>query len=305
MIKTVGIAVFSAVSALVFGLLFKNFLSAGNLASLLLLALGMAVFSAIFLIQSLLLNNFSVNLGIASVDGILITAVFWNSLSILMVLAGVGIIGTLIAAYYGAQLELKNNLDIRFFKIGNNLLRYVSSALAIFAIIAYLSLLNLKDPVAAKKALSAVIKPAEPIAAAYIPGFTVDNSLIEVARKLMPADVRASSQAAQNDFIQNSSQRLSDVIGGFTKTAVRTTDSVSDIFYKATVVKFLKFAPLVQKLVLIGAGLFTFFLVKFFLIFVNWAAILLAFGIYQLLWGSGFFKIELESKTKKVIVLEE
>jgi hypothetical protein len=231
-------------------------------------------------------------------------AVFFNQLSFLMLFAGLGIIGFLIAAYYNAQLELKNNLEVRFFKISNYVMRYASSALAIFAIISYLSLLDLEDPASARRALAIAIKPSEPIISAYIPGYKATDSLVQIAAKIMPPDVRVSSQAVQNNFIEQSSIRLSLVIGGYINSPVSPRDNTLDIAYKATVAKLLKYSPTVQGLILFGVGLLIFFVVKIFLIVINWIATFLAFGIYQLLWGAGFFKIEMQSKTKKVIVLE-
>lgn len=302
--KTISIAVASAISALIFGLVFKGFIGAGTLLSLVFLLLAIIVFQAVFLIQSLLINNFLVNLGIVAFDSVLIMAVFFNQLSFLMLFAGLSIIGFLIVAYYNAQLELKNNLEVRFFKISNHVMRYASSALAIFAIISYLSLLNLEDPASARRALAIAVKPSEPIIAAYIPGYKATDSLVQIAAKIMPPDVKISSQAVQNNFIEQSSIRLSQVIGGYINSPVSPRDNTLDIAYKATVAKLLKFSPTVQGLILFGAGILIFFVVKVFLIVVNWAATFLAFGIYQLLWGSGFFKIEMQSKTKKVIVLE-
>lgn len=304
-VKTASIAICSVGTALLFSFLLKNFINSGALLSLVFLILGTVLFLAVFFLQSLLLNNFSINLGIAIVDGVLMIGVFFNSISILILAAGIFVIGSMLTAYYAAQLELKNNLDIRFFKIGNNLTRIVSSGLAIFGIIVYLSLLNLKDPAEAKKALSVVIKPSEPITAAYIPGFTIDHSLTEVAAKLLPAELKLAPLSQKQAFIQASAERLSGTIGGFLKVPVRVSDSLVDIFYKATVAKFLQFSSLVQTLILIGVGLLSFFFIKFFLFFINWIAIILAFGGYQLLWGAQFFKVKMESKTKKTIVLEE
>lgn len=305
LIKTVAIAIFSAASALLFSLLFNNFINLGDLPSLLFLVAATIVFLAVFLLQSLLLDNFSVNLGISVLDVVLMTVIFFSHLSIIMIAASIGVICALISAYYLARLELKNNLEIRFFKIGNNLMRVASSALAIFGIIVYLSLLNLQDPAAARKAVTALVKPAEPITAAYIPGFKVTNSLIEVSRKLIPEELQSAPQATQEEFVRQSSTRLSETIGGFLKVLVRPGDSVVDIVYQATIAKFLKLSSLAKNLVLVGAGLLSFFFVKFFLIFINWLAIMLAFGAYQLLWGAGFFKVEIETKTKKTIVLSE
>jgi hypothetical protein len=302
-LKIISLGVASAISALLFGFLFKSFINSGSLFLFILTMLAGLAFLAIFHIHSLLINNFWSSVAIIAIDAVLILGVFGASLSIAMLIAGLGVIGMLIAAYYGAQLELKNNLDIRFFKIADYTMRRASSALAIFAIVTYLSLLNLQDPAEARRALAIAIKPTEPITAAYVPGYTINDSLIEVSRKIMPPEVRVASPESQAEFIRQSSNRLAQAIGASTKTDVKTTDTTLDIAYKATIAKLLKLQPFVQTLILVGFGLVVFFLLKFLLIFVNWIAAILAFGIYQLLYSSNFFKVEVESRAKKVIIL--
>ena len=303
-IKTIALAVASVISALIYGIILRSFLNAGSWGLLGLLVAAIIIFMAAVLMQSFFINNFLISLAIFAADAIIIMAVFADKLSILMLLAGLGMIALFSSAYYGAKLELKNNLDIRFFKVSHGVMRAASSALAIFAIATYLSVLNLRDPQEAREALAVALKPIEPITAAYIPNFKSTDTLVSIASKIMPEDVRLSSQANQREFIAQSSARLSAVIAGYIKVAVSPNDSVLDIVYRATVAKLLKLSPTLQLISLLGVGFAAFFVIKFFLIFINWVAITLAFGIYQLLWSAEFFKISFESKTKKVIILD-
>lgn len=268
------------------------------------LALATIIFMAAVLMQSFFVNNFLISAGVFAADAIIIMAVFADKLSILMILAGLGMIVLLSSAYYAAKLELKNNLDIRFFKVSHGIMKAASSALAIFAIATYLSVLDFRDPQEARDALAVALKPIEPITAAYIPNFKATDTLVSISSKIMPEDIRLSSQATQRDFIAQSSSRLSLAIGGYIKATVSPNDSILDIAYKGTVAKLLKLSPTLQILSLIGVGLFAFFVIKFFLIFINWIAIIISFGIYQILWNARFFRVSLESKTKKVITLD-
>lgn len=303
LIKTISLGMASAAFALIFSLFFKSFLSLGGLMALVFLVLATVLFLAVFLIQTFLLEGFSVNAAMVLIDCAFITLVFIGNISLLILSSALVMGGLLLSGYYAARLELKNNLDIRFFKISSYTLKYASSALAIFAVTAYISLLNLENPQSAKSALAAIIKPVEPITAVYIPGFKITDPLTEISRKIMPAEVQSASPATQLDFIKASSDRLAAAIGGFVSAAISTKDSILDVTYKATVAKLLKLTPLMRNLILAGAGLISFFTLKFLLTFIDWFAMLVGFGIYNLLWGAEFFKIEIQSKAQKVITL--
>lgn len=305
LIKTISIGVASAAFALIFALFFKSFLNLGGLTALIFLVLATVLFLAVFLIQTFLLDGFLANAIIVLADCVLVTLVFVGNFSLLILSSALVMGGLLLSGYYAARLELKNNLDIRFFKTSGYVLKYASSALAIFAVTTYLSLLNLEDPKAARAALEAIIIPMEPITAAYIPGFKITDPLTEISRKIMPAEVQSASPAAQSAFIKASSDRLADAIGGFVNAIISTKDSIVDVTYKATIAKLLQLTPLMRNLILAGAGLVSFFTLKFLLTFIDWLAMLVGFGIYNLLWGAEFFKVELQSKTQKVIVLNE
>lgn len=303
LIKTISLAVVSAVFALIFGLFFKSFINLGGLSAAVFLLVTTTLFLAVFLIQTLLLDSFLVNLIITAIDAALIAIVFIGNFPILILAAAAVMAILLLAGYYAARLELKNNLDIRFFKTAGYVMKYASSALAIFAVITYLALLNLEDATAAKRVLASVIKPIEPITGAYIPGFTIDDPLTEISRKIMPNEIKSASSAVQTEFIRASSVRLAGAIEGFIKVSVVSSDSILDVFYKSTVAKLLKMGTFARNLILAGAGLLAFFMLKFLLVFVDWLATAIGFGIYRLLLGAEFFHIELQSKTKKTIVL--
>ena len=55
LIKIISIAAASAVGALLFGLVFKNFINSGTLSALIFTVLAAVVFMAVFVIQSLLI----------------------------------------------------------------------------------------------------------------------------------------------------------------------------------------------------------------------------------------------------------
>lgn len=305
LIKTISLALVSAVFALIFSLFFKSFLNLGGLGAAIFLLVTTTLFLAVFLIQTLLLDSFLVNLVITIIDAALIGLVFIGNFSILILAATAVVIILLLAGYYAARLELKNNLDIRFFKTAGYVMKYASSALAIFAVITYLALLNLEDVTAAKRALASIIKPIEPITSVYIPNFTINEPLTEISRKIMPNEIKSASSATQAEFIRASSIRLAGAIGSFVKATIVSSDSILDVFYKSTVAKLLKMSALTRNLILAGAGLLAFFMLKFLLVFVDWLAIVVGFGIYQLLLGAEFFHVELQNKTQKVITLKQ
>ncbi|MBI2024602.1 MAG: hypothetical protein HYT03_00730 [Candidatus Harrisonbacteria bacterium] len=303
-LKTIILGAVSIIAAIIFGLAFRNFVADGSLISLIFLALAGALFLSIFLIQTLLLDIFfpkfliiifsAIAVGVSS--GAPFSTVSITAMSIFSIL--------LLWGYYRGRLELKNSLEIKFTKTGLAILGPASSAIALFAIIAYLGSFNLSDPTSVKETLSIIIKPAEPIAAGYIPGFSIQKSITEIAAALLPEELANASQATKNEFISESASRLSEVFGNLTGVPAKTSDSLLDIFYRATVGRLLALTPFARNLTLIGVGFLIFLMAKFLLIIINWLAIALAVLLYQLLLAMNFCRIELQSKSKTVIVLE-
>ena len=92
-------------------------------------------------------------------------------------------------------------------------------------------------------------------------------------------------------------------VPGVSNIIQQATDKSVNIFYDATVGRFLQLPDILQNVILFVVGIIIFLFIKFSLALVNWPATYLAYGLYRLLLKFGFFKIELQNRPQKVIVL--
>src|SRR3989344_1087790 len=203
-LKTIALIAASALSAIIFAFLLKSVIALVSLSSVLLLVLGGAVFLAIFLMMTLLLNL------------VLIAVV--GSFRPSLMLAGALVLAFLwmVQAYYGGRSELKNNLEIHFWQNGRAVISKASSALALFAVVLYLTTFNFNNPAVIKGYFVAMIQPIEPIMATYFP------------------------------------------VPGVSNIIQQATDKSVNIFYYATVGRFLQLPDILQNVILFVVGIIIF-----------------------------------------------
>ncbi|TSC89259.1 MAG: hypothetical protein G01um10143_640 [Parcubacteria group bacterium Gr01-1014_3] len=301
--KIISLGGVVAFFALIFSYAAGNLLSIGSFSSAFWTFIASVLFLSAFVIQVLLVDNFLISAGMIVAQVAAMTIFLGGSLSLVMFAAILIAIALLISAYYNGRLEVKNNLEIRFFKTGQVILRGASSAIAIFVIVAFISILDFEDPAAAKQHIGIAIRPLEPIASAYIPKFSIENSLTDISLKLLPKEADSIAPGARQLIVQEAAQRVAEVIGNFTGLKIRPADTITDILYDLTLGRLSNLPPILRTVFLVFGGFLIFLLIKFLLIFVNWLALGLGWLLYQALFNLGFFKIQTQSVEKYVISL--
>ncbi len=301
--KIISLGGVVAFFALIFSYTAGNLLSAGSSTSAFFVLIAATLFLAAFVIQTMLVDNFLINSGMILVYVIAMTIFLGSSLSLVTLAAVVIASGLLISAYYNGRLEVKNNLEIRFFKTGRVVLSLASSAIAIFVIVSFMSILDFENPDAAKRHLANIVKPLEPVASAYIPKFSIQNSLTDISFKLLPKEADSLAPGARSAIVQQAAQRVSEVIGNFTGLRIRPADTITDILYNLSIGRLAGLPPILKTVFLVFGGFLIFLLVKFLLFFVNWLSLGVGWLFYQLLLNFGFFKIQTQNVEKQMISL--
>ncbi len=302
--KKIALGIAGVCAALLFGYCFSGFIAAATAVSFLGVCASAALFLSLFLIQVMVAADVKTTMLFVVLE---IAAISVFQIGNFSPVLGAGILagaGFLIMAYYGGVSEIKSRLDIEFTKTSRVIMGSATLALALFASFAYVNSFDLKNPAAARKNLEVIIKPAEPIVSRYIPNFSTQNTLREIAAKMLPASERLSSPADQANTISQISVNLTDALAKLTGARIAPTDRVIDVVYKATLGKVVSLPPLTQTIVLIAFGVIFFFFIKFILFFVDWAAVGIGYGWYRLLKAAGFFAIEMQNVPKRVIVIQ-
>ncbi len=302
MVKALSLAAVAVFASVVFSFLLKIFTNSAHWSGFLAASLAGLVLLAILAVLMLIPER-------KIIRATLLCVAFGMSAGFLGNLSPVLLGGSLIAAviflwaHQGVQSDLSVALKPRVLKTTHFALNYASSGLAIFAIMAYLSLFNFSDQASLKKTLEVAVRPLEPIVSQYIPNFSVRSSIIQLGAGLLPEDLRLAPPEIKSQLIQQAADRLSVLLGNYVKAPVRSGDKIIDVLYKATIGKILNYSPLVRNAILIVVGLLIFLLLKFVLIFANWIGVALAFGLFKILLRTGFFQIKKESIEKETIVV--
>lgn len=303
-VKVLLITSLPVLSALFFGLFLKIFTGSAHLGIFFATLIAGLMLLATLIVFNLLQDNRSWAVSCFALSAIAMLLPFAVNISIILSSGSLAAFVLFLMAHQKTRVAVRNGLKVNFWHTAHLSVGAVSSGVSIFAVLAYLALFNFSDPSSLKKTLEVAIKPIEPIFSQYIPNFSIRSTLTQIAANLLPDDLKLAPPEIKSQVIQQASERLTVVLGNYIKIPVKVGDKVIDIVYKATLGKILNYSPLVRNLILIAAGLIIFLLLKFVLIFVNWLAVLLAFGIYQLLLNLKFFEIQLQQIDKEVIVIK-
>lgn len=303
LLKKTSLALAGVFTAVLFGWLLKNFFSFPGLGNLTYAAVGAAIFLAIFLLQALLISDIWINSAAILLE-VSSISLFLVGHSMLVLFAGAVVcLVLLITAATNARTVAKDSMEIRFWQISRAGIGLATTALALFSSMAYITRFDLENPVESKKTLEVIIKPMEPFVSSYLPGFSANNSLKQIAANLLPAELKLAPEATTSQLINETAARLAQTFEGFVGIAVRPADSFIDITYKATIGRLLKQSATVQNIILIIAGFLLFLFLKFTLFAVDWVATAIGYGLYRILLELKFFKIDVQNVPKQVIVL--
>ena len=301
--KKLGIGSAGVLAALLFGAVFSSFLASPSGLNLVWTLAVAAVFLAVFLLQTVLVDDTWMPILFTGAQVFAISLFLLRDPSPMLLLGGAICFALLVAASYFGKLEVRNNLTIHFPKISRVIMVYATMAIALFTSFAYVGSFHINDALETKKNLEVLIGPSEPLIGRYVPNFSSRNTIREIAAAILPSEFKLATPAQKAEAVAQISTRLSESFGGFTGVPVMASDRVIDIIYKATIGKILNYSSFTQSLFMIGFGILFVFFIKFLFLFVDWAAVLIGYVLYRLLKMLNFFKIEDREISKSVIIV--
>lgn len=291
-IKIISLGALAVIFSAALGYFFRLFLGGSDLGIFAIFLATAVLWVIAFLFQVFFIDNRSAA-AIIFLQALVWGAIFWQSGAMTLLLPTLALLVVILfLAHRASSDEIKNAFQIRFGKIAFRAAARASTALAILVTVIYLDSIDFKGPVLAKRTLSAMLKPAEPIAARFLPGFKLEASLAQLASRLASAEVQP--QAAE---------QLTLLVKDWFGVTAKPQDTVLDIVYRATVGKLLALPVYMQNIILAAVGILIFLTIKGFSFIINWLAVFLGFVGYEVLRSAGFYKISLESRSKEVIVL--
>ncbi len=289
---------FPVLVALVFGFVFLGF-NIGKGLFLLPVAIAFSfIFLALFLIQSMVITTFLEALSVIIIESAALTApiLLVGNFNYAVYVGFASLLLFLSWGYYSGQQELKNSVNINFFKIRKLVLRKAIIGMTLFSVLIYVSFLNLETLKVSKNAFDYFARPIEYSGRIFLPNFSADMTVGEFLTGLVKKDLAPEEK---NQIVIDAAIKISE----FTKFNIGLQHRLGDTIYQ--ILNFqLRRLPTDKKtpvLMSIGAVLFL-FVTGFGLLF-NWIIGLIGYGLYQLLLTYGFVKITYQSKEIEVLKL--
>ena len=304
-IKTIFLGAIFVALSLIFGYTLKGLILNGNLTSLIYLGIALLGFLSFFSLQPFFVKSFQIGALIVFLGTLALVGMFYQSISLLLAAAGLVTFLIFLGALGAGQAEIKNVLKIRFSRVAKTAISRASTALALFAVVLFMSSINLTNTEFSRKALDLLVKPAGPIVGSIlgIKNFSIDRPLGEVISQALPQEIQGLPPALKTQATNEVIKKLEQTISGFVSVGIKSSDTLADIIYNATFAKLALLPKMIQNLILVGLGLLLFLTIKSMLFFVNFVVWGIAFVLYKLLFLLGFFHVTLEGRAKETIVL--
>lgn len=300
--------VIAAASAFALGYEYLLYLlGRAGFANLLLFA---GVFAALATLQIFFTKSLNRVFFFAIIDALAITTLFFFSGYDIKMLAG-GALAFAVFFFWGGVLgrtELENTLDIRFFRTAWQILKKITTALAVVLILIYVP--RLHDTNAAflsKTSFTALFDKAAVLLNNFYPQVDLTASLDKFSEDLARLELKNNatfqnlSPTDQNAIVKQTSDQIISGLGKQLGAAVSASDTASNVFYDFIINLLNKWKTSNLTWFLVGWVIVVFFIVRSIGIIFYWIVGLVAFIIYQIFLASNFVHILGETRTHEVI----
>ena len=289
-----------------FGWALRSYLGVNDESTIWLVAGALIGFLIVISLQPFFIKSNAVIGGAVLLDTLAMSLNFLDELSLLL-LAAFALTAILLywATKRGHQF-LENQLKINFFRVEGAVVKYSITATAIFISLIYINFLEFENSFIPKANFALLFKPAEPILEKYFGAFSFDMTPVQLTEILVVKQLKDQGMLpagpVKNGLVSELLTRLHDLAGQYGVT-FKNNESILDILYRATLDWFQRIPEALRIIVPIGFAALVFFTVKGLGALVRWPISLVAYSVYSLALISGFARIELEPKSKEIIIL--
>lgn len=273
------------------------------------IVLALTVFTALFILQALMVHSWRVLGMFAIVEGFAMVSLGFQSVGFTnaTLLGGlITIIALVIAGRYG-QGYTERTIAISIREAGNAVVPILMTAVTLCVTVAFTSGLSTNGLQFSRETILGIMKPGEWVVQRFIPGFRVEGTLKEFVRansgSIFQGGIGAVPRALQDAAISGAITQLQETIEGMFAVRVGVNDSLVDIIERVVNSELRKIPESWHTSVWIGIGAIIFFTVKGFGALIGGVAKLIAALLYQLLLAVGFMQIGSESRQKEIVVL--
>ncbi|MBU6500856.1 MAG: hypothetical protein KGJ89_01910 [Patescibacteria group bacterium] len=300
--------VITALSAFGLGYEYLQYLLGQTDITILVLTAG--IFSVLSTLQIFFTKSLNRIFLFAIIDALAITSLFYFSGYDLKILAAAAF-AFIVFFFWGGvlgRMELENTLEIGFFKTSGQILKKLTTAIAIVLVLVYLP--RLSDNSAAflsKTSFQSIFDKTAVFLNNFYPQVDFTSSLQKVSDGFAELELQNNatfqglSQADKNTIITQTSQQIIDNLSKQLGTAISASDTVSNVFYDFIINLIGKWKDGNRTWFLVGWVLVVFFIVRSIGIIFYWIIGFIAFILYQILLSSGFIHILGETRTHEIL----
>ncbi len=313
MLKIAVLAVLSIASLSAFGYFFKLFFQGNEGNFLLFSGLSVTIFLIIFLLQTLFIKSFKISVLAIFLSCAGLLAAFYDNVSNTAILIGIAFVFlALIAANLNGIRELKNSLKVSFWKISKTVLPKAVAAIFLFISVVYIyaDSAEKKDFFISESNFNKILSPSVLVAQKFYPELDLSLTFKEFAESLAKKQIEQTPElsilpkAVKNLMVKQAAGEIEAKAVDFIGAPVSGNLKISEALYEAAKYKFNSFPENIKSIILIGIVLTIFMTLEILAMPVRLIISFLAFIIYELLLAFGFANVELEGRSKEIIILK-
>ncbi len=315
MLKIAVLAVFNVVSLSAFGYFFKLFFQGGKENLLLISGLSAIIFLIFFTLQTLFIKSLKISSLIIFLSCVGLAAIFYD-IANSAILMGVALVFlALFSGNLNGVRELKNSLKISFWKISKTVLPKAVAAIFLFISIIYIygnSGTNGGFFISQQNFEKIILSPSIIVAQKFYPEIKPSLTINELAVNLAKKQIEESPElnilpsTVKKIMVNQAAGELEIQIKGFLSIPESAGKklTISEAIYETLKDKFNAFPENIKSLILIGVVLTLFLTLEVLALPIRLIISFLAFIIYEILLAIGFANVELEGRSKEIIILK-
>lgn len=297
----------SILSALLLG--YSYFQYVAGVLSYWYLAGAFLFFSAASIIQAFVARNATRRTTVIAVEAAAITvpAVFYSGILVVL-LAWFIVFLFLLMGYFGSRAEMRNEVEIQFFKASRSMEGKLVTGVLLAMIILYVPQAQGNQLFMSQPNFDMVYGWAANFVENFYPGAGLNGSFGAFSMSLAKAELANNSAFAalspeqQANALSQASANLSATVAKATGVAPAANEPVSNILYRYLVSLIMGLRNQFQQEFVLAWIILLFLVLRTVGVFAVWAAQLVALVVYEVLLASNFMHIEEETQTKEIVL---
>lgn len=266
------------------------------------------IFLVVFILQNLFIKGFDKLFFTTLVESIALALPFYKNFSGFFVIAVFVLTALLFKASFDSRKELEATMKIRFSRVSRLSLNLAVPAFVLFIIVMFV----MKGGLFSEEGINILLRPLSPLIMRYYPTFSPSVPVRELLNGIVISnlgdkdakDFNKLPLLAQNQLIAKPVVELKEEIEGIIHIKIDLEKSISANIYDTLHFKYIDLTPSLKVLLWSVSLILIYSLVRSFIPFVYVPIALLAFIVYEMLLAFNFAVVQLESRSREIIILK-